>query len=327
MKRQTGARFALGAAAAASILAFGGAQAQTLTAIQSYAGPGITQVTGVNDNGWMTGAIVAPDGSAQSFVRDASGNYTLFSVNSAFATQGRGLNNANTVAGFTNDSSGAIQSRLEFTRAADGTITTLANPNTAADLVGIAQGINNNGALAGDFITGNRIDGFILDGASFTDLSLAGYNVRARSINDNGEVAGFVTGAAGEEGFLWSSGGGFTLFNAPGAPSGYTAFEGVNDSGMVSGVYTDGSGDTHAFVFNPNSSTWTTINVPGAVNSEAFGINNLGQVAVETDNAEGPNNFLYTPAGVPEPAAWALMLTGFFGLGAALRRRRSLAAA
>ena len=29
-------------------------------------------------------------------------------------------------------------------------------------------------------------------------------------------------------------------------------------------------------------------------------------------------------AGVPEPAAWALMLTGFSGLGALLRRRRSV---
>ncbi len=34
-----------------------------------------------------------------------------------------------------------------------------------------------------------------------------------------------------------------------------------------------------------------------------------------------------TSAGVPEPTAWALMLAGFGGLGAALRRRRSPAAA
>jgi hypothetical protein len=33
------------------------------------------------------------------------------------------------------------------------------------------------------------------------------------------------------------------------------------------------------------------------------------------------------PAGVPEPASWALMLAGVFGAGAALRRRRALAVA
>lgn len=33
------------------------------------------------------------------------------------------------------------------------------------------------------------------------------------------------------------------------------------------------------------------------------------------------------PAAVPEPATWALMLSGFIGLGAALRRRRTLAKA
>ena len=38
-----------------------------------------------------------------------------------------------------------------------------------------------------------------------------------------------------------------------------------------------------------------------------------------------PDYFSYGPAGaaVPEPASWAMMLVGFGGLGAALRRRRS----
>ena len=31
--------------------------------------------------------------------------------------------------------------------------------------------------------------------------------------------------------------------------------------------------------------------------------------------------------GVPEPMSWALMITGFFGAGAALRRRRTVATA
>jgi hypothetical protein len=34
-----------------------------------------------------------------------------------------------------------------------------------------------------------------------------------------------------------------------------------------------------------------------------------------------------TPPGVPEPATWAMMLLGFGGLGATLRRRRAQAVA
>jgi len=28
------------------------------------------------------------------------------------------------------------------------------------------------------------------------------------------------------------------------------------------------------------------------------------------------------PGGIPEPATWAMMITGFFGVGVALRRRK-----
>jgi hypothetical protein len=39
-------------------------------------------------------------------------------------------------------------------------------------------------------------------------------------------------------------------------------------------------------------------------------------------NADHPATFSAATVGVPEPAAWALMVLGFGGLGAALRRRR-----
>ena len=35
----------------------------------------------------------------------------------------------------------------------------------------------------------------------------------------------------------------------------------------------------------------------------------------------------FTSGGVPEPATWAMMLTGFGGLGALMRRRRALSVA
>jgi len=44
-------------------------------------------------------------------------------------------------------------------------------------------------------------------------------------------------------------------------------------------------------------------------------------------NVYGLNELRVFDAAVPEPATWALMLVGFGGLGAALRRRRGMAAA
>jgi hypothetical protein len=43
--------------------------------------------------------------------------------------------------------------------------------------------------------------------------------------------------------------------------------------------------------------------------------------------AEGSGTFNVTTGGVPEPSAWALMLMGFGGLGAMMRRRRTMLAA
>jgi len=60
-------------------------------------------------------------------------------------------------------------------------------------------------------------------------------------------------------------------------------------------------------------------------------ISNFGDALFDTFGGSSNTGYLDnvsidTVAGAPEPAAWALMLAGFAGLGAALRRRRGLAA-
>jgi PEP-CTERM motif len=65
-----------------------------------------------------------------------------------------------------------------------------------------------------------------------------------------------------------------------------------------------------------------------ADNGAGFGNINNAASAYVRDNAEGPGftNYAFRVGGaVPEPAAWALMVVGFGGAGAALRRRRTLA--
>ena len=96
--------------------------------------------------------------------------------------------------------------------------------------------------------------------------------------------------------------------------------------------------------FPPFSSiTWNEIQTPGHtsiyVKSPVVDFNNCssstpagvtcaaknnigGNGVLITVNAPDPVKIFFSSAAVPEPASWAMMLTGFFGLGAMLRRGR-----
>ncbi len=56
----------------------------------------------------------------------------------------------------------------------------------------------------------------------------------------------------------------------------------------------------------------------------AASFNVWGNGSVLSVNSRTPVTVFFSQTAIPEPAAWALMLTGFFGLGAAVRRRRAM---
>jgi probable HAF family extracellular repeat protein len=68
----------------------------------------------------------------------------------------------------------------------------------------------------------------------------------------------------------------FTEFDVPGAV-GFTAAFGINDVGQIVGFYFDGMNVGHGFLRDPSGS-FTTIDVPGAMQTSANGINNFGQI-------------------------------------------------
>jgi hypothetical protein len=317
----------LAATAAGSMASVGAAQAQTLTPIASDPAGGTTIAIGINNNGWITGNIAEPDGSSLGFVRDAAGNYTTFSVNGLPSTFGRALDGSNSVIGYATDASGNMATDTQFVRTNGGVVTVLQNPNTASPLHGIAQGVNSSGVIVGDYFTGPGSTppelGYVLDGSSLTTVDVPGSaRTSARDIEDNGTVAGWAIVGGIQEGFI-EQGGVYSIFQDPNATSGNTGtlFEGINNSGLVAGMWIDASGDDHAFEFNSVTDVFTEITVAGATDVEAFGVNDAGNVILTTNITGAPNNFIFNASATPEPAAWALMLTGFFGLGGALRRR------
>lgn len=135
----------------------------------------------------------------------------------------------------------------------------------------------------------------------FKTIGVAGDTaITAAAINNEGDVAGFGTNAAGNtEGFLKRSDGRVFHLNVPGATS--TSALGVNDGDEVVGFYTVGTGNnamTYGFTWAPGFG-FETINDPGGIGSTTVnGVNDRGTlVGFYTDSAGNTDGFKAQPAG------------------------------
>ncbi len=306
---------ALLSAGAAALLSAGAASADTLTPVAPYVGANVAGVglLGINNAGWTTGSVYYNDGTAAGFLRSPTGDYTIFNDpnnSSATYTQGRAIDNNNTVIGFSAGTNLSPASQLEFKRTADGTITQLTRPSDGLPLSGIAQGINSSGVIVGNYRAVQpdannsvRNRGFILDGTTFTSLNAGGtyYNVNARGINDAGTVVGFTFSLG--QGFIYQNGA-YTFYTNPHDTQNSTIFEAINNTGTILGGYSDADGNSHAFSFNVATGAFTDINVPGATNVQTFGINDSGQFVVATDGG----SYIYTPGGATAPDGSAVFM-------------------
>src|SRR5262249_38522040 len=141
-----------------------------------------------------------------------------------------------------------------------GTFTTLEVPGSGYTQL---QGINTTGQIVGSTFSFPTSRGFLFSGGSFTFLSPSGSNSNAFGINDSGTVVG----SFGNHGALWRDGS-LTTFDRPGA--GLTEALGINSSGAIVGDY---SASASGGSFLLSDSVFTEIAVPGASETEVFGIN------------------------------------------------------
>ncbi len=263
------------------------AHAATLVTVTPPAGAVATTVFGINKHNVIAGSYVDASGIEHGFFGPLNGTYTTFDYGgTSTGTEPRALDDDSNIAGFAADPSFAVGT--EFLRQADGTLLTFAKDGTPLD--GIAQGvIKKKVASTGDYIdpaTGVRTGYLGKDGTYQSDVTLGLDVTRTspRSLNHFGTLAGFFVDPSGlEHGFILKHGS-VQVIDAD--SSGTTALEGINKKELVTGQVTDSSGNPHSFIYNNANGQFTSIEIDdGSVLQQAWGISDLGQIAVSTDVA------------------------------------------
>lgn len=201
--------------------------------------------------------------------------------------------------------------------------TSAGNPGTALEADYAAAGANPAGvlftALNTTFVYDPSVSGAITSVSASLDRYLAPFidgqlsNVGSYSLRVLAEQDGalyqsiFIFGPFNAPGGVWQ-----TLSRSGILATDFKLFDPANfgAAGSTTGLDYGGSAITFGFAMRAS----------GAVDS------NGAPVSIPTSGVLRADNFRIDVAAVPEPASWALMLSGFGLLGAALRRRRGVAA-
>ena len=152
--------------------------------------------------------------------------------------------------------------------------------------------------------TAEVLHGFALKGKTVTTIDYPNAKHTAcNHISPNGTaIVGYysVSGGPNTLGFLWKN---KKFTNIPG-PLGSIATDayGINDADVIVGEYKDSSSAHHGFILKGGK--YTILNVPGAVDTRATGINNHGDIVVVWDSKTTQGSSLYkgktyTPIDVP----------------------------
>jgi probable HAF family extracellular repeat protein len=180
-----------------------------------------------------------------------------------------------------------------------------------------ALAVNNSGQMGGFSTVGltstrNAFVGSSLPNVALTNLHTAGGDLLggysgsyAAGINEAGQVVGQAlrTNVTAYVPFISTNGGPMTEINPFGGTGGGTAND-INNNGLVVGkAYISGDTAIHAYAYNTLSSSSTDIGqlIPGTVSSEAFGVNDVGQiVGIFTDTSYYQHAFLYSSASITD---------------------------
>lgn len=233
---------------------------------ENFPGSKQTQVTGLNDHGVTVGFW-----STQNKASMANNNFGFYAKNGHFhqvnfptgdnanppVDQLLGVNDYGVTAGFYTNGQGSNRG-FEY-NIHSHVFTRVLVPGAPGGTKGpslTAAAINNNGAVAGFYVTsGGTTDAFVRRASGkFITLAYPGASMtQAFGLNDHGEVVGAYTvgsgGSAASHGFTWRNGHFASVDDPHGV--GTTLINGVNNAGDLVGFYTDAAGNTDGMLATP----------------------------------------------------------------------------
>jgi hypothetical protein len=282
------------------------ATSYTFTTLDDQADPAFNQLLGINAHNVISGyfgsgAAGHPNKGYLLGPPYGQGNYVNENVPDSAQTQVVGLNNLGDTVGFWGNAAGTTNHGfVEW----NGVFASFNDPKTPHVKHPVNQllGIDSNGVAVGFYNDARgHARAYEVNQATrvYTAISIPGaVSATATGINNNGDIAGFATDAAGATSSWLRHNGQLTAFQFPGGSD--TQAFGVNTKDQIVGSYLDGAGVMHGFVLSSPlgpRSHWQTIDDPNGVGSTVInGINTAGDlVGFYTDAAGNTHGMLATP--------------------------------
>jgi probable HAF family extracellular repeat protein len=264
----------------------------TFETLNDQLDPTFNQLLGINDEGKIAGyfGVGSPTHPNKGYTLSppyGQGNYRNENFLGSAQTQVTGINNHNVTVGFWADAQG---DNFGFTDV-NGVFTDVVDPHglgKAANGMTTEQllGVNDEEKAVGFWTDGaGNNHGFVYDvnRHSFSEVDIAGFaSTTTTAINNNGDIAGFVVGASGNDVGFVKEGNHTVWLNGPRGAVSVQAL-GINNEREVVGSFTDGTGATHGFLYDQAKNSYTTINDPNGIQGPngmtvANGINDKGQI-------------------------------------------------
>lgn len=256
-------------------------------------GASATAVSGIANDGTMTGAYQDAQGVFHGYLTGAQGGFTTIDFPGATATFADGLNNRGDVVGSYTDADGNTHGFL----LRDNNFTSLDFPNATFTS---AFSINDRGQIVGVYETSDQgVHGFLLDQGQFSTIDHTGESPEVSGaaftevfgINNRGEIAGVVFDPFTFRGLLQQNGAFFDV-DVPGQTDTNNDF--VNDAGDMVGFFSDINQVIHGF--RRQSGSFTTVDFPGGIESFPFSVNASGKIVGQYLDAAGNlHSFLAEP--------------------------------